>query len=96
MGLPEFVPAGLRNGLSEAESLLLRIAESGSRRPGERVLEQFRQLAARLQRVGLTELGTALERFAPGEGNAGQVLWSGYVCHLHRQALGLQLGGVGV
>ncbi len=95
LGLPEFVPAGLRNGLSEAESLLLRIAESGARRPGERAMEQFRQLAARLQRVGLTELGTALERFAPGEANAGQVLWSGYVCHLHRQALGLQIGGIG-
>ncbi len=95
LGLPEFIPAGLRTGLSEAESLLLRVAESGSRRPNDRVLEQFRQLAVRLQRVGLTELGTALERFAPGEANAGQVLWSGYVCHLHRQALGLQIGGIG-
>lgn len=87
-GLVEGVPLGIQSRLSEAEGFLLEQAETGLRRGGDAVRARFRELADSLDRGGLLELGKALREGDPG--GARQVIWSGYLCRLHRQSLAMK------
>jgi hypothetical protein len=90
LGLLENAPVGLRNRLTELEGMLLRAAESGLRRLDDEARARLGQMAAGLHRAGLAELAQALDEVERAAASAGPVLWCGYLCRLHRQALGLR------
>jgi hypothetical protein len=92
-GLLDALPPGLRGRLVELEGLLLRAAESGLRRLPEATRQRLRQLATALDQAGFPELGAVLADVEQTGPRAGQILRGGYLCQLHRQAIGARLGG---
>ena len=79
------LPTGLERRLSEIEGYLQELSESGTRRFGELHRQKALDLAAGVERPGLSELASAmrsLEEASP----AGSVLRASYLCRLHRQA----------
>lgn len=84
-------PPALGARLAEAEGLLVQLAESGLRRLNDAQQARVKQLAAALDRSGLGELSQALGALADSP-DASRVLWAGYLCRLHRQAIGARLG----
>jgi hypothetical protein len=75
----------VRTRLNEAEGLLLQLAESGMRRLNEATQKRLTELAAALDRLGLTELGQAMGSLEKASSPAEQALRCGYLCRLHRQ-----------
>jgi hypothetical protein len=92
-GFLEGVPAGIQTRLSEVESLLLPIAEAGLGRLNEPARQRLRQLAAAFDRLGLREMVTGLADLEQAPDAAATVIWNGYLCRLHREALRLKLCG---
>jgi hypothetical protein len=88
LGSLESVPLGVRARLTEAERVLLQIAEAGLGRLQDATRGRLRQLATEADRAGLGELGRGLAEFDRC-GSAAAVLANGYLCRLHREALGL-------
>jgi len=83
-------PPHLIAALSETENLLLQLAESGTKRLNEHLTDRIRKLGAQLSHWGLSELGESLLSIAEADGACGdRVLWSDYLCTLHRQLLGM-------
>ena len=81
------LPPGLRARLSEAEGLLLQLAESGMRRLSDLLRQRLRTLATGLDRLGLTELAAAMHELEATEKGAEHVLRGGYLCRLYRQVI---------
>jgi hypothetical protein len=91
--MQEAAPPGLRARLAEAERWLLQVAEAGLGRLDEALRERLRRLSGELDRAGLRELGQGIDALAQEAATAGAVLWNGYLCRLHREALSLELSG---
>jgi hypothetical protein len=89
LGSLERVPLGVRARLTEAERVLLQIAEAGLGRLQDEMRGRLRRLAAEADRAGLGELGRGLAEFDRPGAAAGAVLANGYLCRLHREALSL-------
>ncbi|RTL43700.1 MAG: hypothetical protein EKK48_08115 [Candidatus Melainabacteria bacterium] len=84
-------PPHLIAALSETENLLLQLAESGTKRLNENLAERIQRLGTQLSRWGLSELGASIQSIAEAKGSCGErVLWSDYLCSLHRQLLCMQ------
>lgn len=81
-------PPALGARLAETEGVLLDLAESGVRRLSDVQQTRLQQLTTALERSGLGELSQVLGTLS----SAADVLWAGYLCRLHRQAIGAQLG----
>jgi hypothetical protein len=79
------LPPSVRTRLSDAEGLLLQLAESGMRRLNEATQKRLTELAAALDRLGLTELGQAMGSLEKANSPAEHALRCGYLCRLHRQ-----------
>jgi hypothetical protein len=88
----EDVPASIQVRLSEAEQLLLRVAESGLGRLDDLLRERLKQLAADLERRGLAELGASLAELARSA-SAVDLVGSGYLSRLHRECVSQRLSG---
>lgn len=78
------LPPTMRTRLSEAEGLLLQLAESGMRRLNEATQKRLKQLTTAVNGLGLPELGQSLASLEE-VGSPEQVLRCGYLCRLHRQ-----------
>ncbi|MFN8554499.1 MAG: hypothetical protein U0103_23770 [Candidatus Obscuribacterales bacterium] len=84
-------PPHLIATLSETENLLLQLAESGTKRLNENLTERIQKLGTQLSRWGLSELGESIQSIAKTNDSCGErVLWSDYLCGLHRQILCMQ------
>jgi hypothetical protein len=92
-GLQEAAPSGIRTRLAEVERWLLQVAEAGLGRLDDMVRDRLRRLAAELDRSGLRELGQAVGALGQDNPTAAAVLWNGYLCRLHREAVSLELSG---
>jgi hypothetical protein len=92
-GFSEGIPPGIQARLCEVERLLLQIAEAGLGRLDDPTRQRFRRLSVELDRAGLQELGRGVGDFAQTAALAPSVLWNGYLCRLHREALSLKLSG---
>jgi hypothetical protein len=92
-GLQEAAPPGLRARLAEVERWLLQVAEAGRGRLDAALRERLGRLSGELDRAGLRELGQGVGALGQETATAAAVLWNGYLCRLHREALSLQLSG---
>lgn len=90
-GFGELLPDGLQRLLSEIESLLMRLSESGVGRLNETLQKQIEQFARSVERLGLSELSEALRAFESSDNPAHELLWNAYLCQLHRQSAGLTM-----
>lgn len=87
----KYAPTHLLAALSETEDLLLQTAEAGTKRLNQRLLERFEDIGAKLSHCGLSELGESIQSIARAPGSCSEfVLWSEYLCALHRQSLFLK------
>lgn len=82
----ESLPPSLERPLSEAESLLHRVAESGTARLNDLTRKRLQELATTMDRLDLVELSQAV-RTLSGYGNAQNLIAAGYLCRLHREAV---------
>ncbi len=95
------LPRGVKLQLLDVDQALRRLAESGVRGAGDESRQRLTELADKLDRGGLRELSTALQRAAQHCGPvilndarhrdspAPDVLWSFYLYRLHCQAAAL-------
>lgn len=79
------LPTGLERRLSEIESYLLELSESGTRRFSELHRKRSLDLAAGVERLGLSELASVMRSVEEANPSAA-VLQASYLCRLHRQA----------
>lgn len=80
-------PPGMESWFSELEGFLLSLAESGTRRFPDPHKIRLSQLKSLCQRVGLSVLDESLAEITTANELAPSVLWCGYLCQLHRQAV---------
>jgi hypothetical protein len=83
----EGMPPGFQKRLSELEVMLLRVAEAGVGSLNELTRARFGQVAAALDRAGLAELARAVAELATEGTDSFKVIWSGFLCLVHRQAV---------
>ncbi|MDZ4838270.1 MAG: hypothetical protein SGJ27_31185 [Candidatus Melainabacteria bacterium] len=83
------VPPHLLNVISETEGILLQVAESGTQRLNEKTSTRFKELGEKLSHSGLVVLRQSVSAVAARSSPAQSVLWSDYLCSLHKQALSL-------
>lgn len=82
----ESLPPNLERPLAEVESLLLRIAESGTARLNELTRCHLNELSDVARRLSLSELAPMLERLATESTTAQNVITTSYLSRLHREA----------
>lgn len=78
-------PPTIEFRLSELESRLLRLAETGMHQLDDLNRQQLNDLGNQLQRIGLSQLAEALRQLTASASPA-DLLWCRYVCRLHREA----------
>ena len=86
------LPTGLERRLSEIEGYLLELSESGTRRFGELHRKRSVELAAGVERLGLSELASAMRSVEEADPSSA-ILQASYLCRLHRQAAVRELVG---
>jgi len=87
------VPSHLINAISETEGILLQVAESGTQRLNEKTTKRFKELGEKLTHSGLLTLGESIASVSLQSSPAQSVLWSDYLCSLHKQTLSLAAVG---
>ncbi len=87
------VPPHIINAISETEGILLQVAESGTQRLNEKTSKRFKELGEKLSHSGLLALGESITSVSVQNSPAQSVLWSDYLCNLHKQTLSLAAVG---
>ncbi len=82
----ESLPPNLERPLAEVESLLHRIAESGTARLNGLTRTRLNELGDMAQRLSFSELAPTMNRLAREVATAQSVITANYLCRLHREA----------
>lgn len=93
LDITQDVPPHLVKVIAETEGILLQVAESGTQRLNEKTAMRFHQLGEKLTHSGLLALGESIASVSTEDSTAHFVLWSDYLCSLHKQTLSLAAVG---